>query len=103
MCNHERSKGRKSVESGIKTKACLLAAELLFQYLNVRMGKPVISNLKPAFIVFSARLAVQFLMSFWDHHLLYRGSYRGAHALLNLLNELRKRDVEHFISFSQQA
>ena len=29
MCNRQRSPGRKSVESGIKTNACLLAAELV--------------------------------------------------------------------------
>ena len=39
--------------------------------------------------------------------ILNRGSYMSAHVLLNLLNELRKRNknamlVEHFISFSQQ-
>ena len=38
----------------------------------------------------------------------YRGSYMSAHVLLNLLNELGKRDkmrglAEHFISFSQRV
>ena len=37
-----------------------------------------------------------------------RGSYMSAHILLNLLNELGKRDknarlAEHFISFSQRV
>ena len=37
-----------------------------------------------------------------------RGSYMSAHVLLNLLNELGKRDknarlAEHFISFSQRV
>ena len=38
---------------------------------------------------------------------IYRGSYMSAHVLLNLLNELGKRDknarlAEHFISFLQR-
>ena len=34
MCNRERSKGRESVESGIKTNVCLLAAEFLSFKIN---------------------------------------------------------------------
>ena len=43
MCNREISQRRKSVESGIKTNACLLAAEFVsgnryfFQYLKVNL------------------------------------------------------------------
>ena len=32
-----------------------------------------------------------------------RGSYMSDHVLLNLLNELGKKQASHFISFSQQV
>ena len=37
------------------------------------------------------------------HHALKRVSFMIAHVLFNLLNELRKRDAEHFISFFETS
>ena len=39
------------------------------------------------------------IFKIWMH----RGSNMSAHVLLNLLNELRKRLAEHFISFLQRV
>ena len=55
-----------------------------------------------------SRLQMKSLADMEFVFVLNRGSYMSAHVLLNLLNELGKRDknarlAEHFISFSQQV